>query len=98
MQASLEQTTIAPDPTIELTGGFDITSQSSGKLSMDAGRYPDDGPEGANALIVLPAGGPPARRLISSSYVVPIGTSNTPGLRTSPLIPTNFTPADPLSP
>jgi hypothetical protein len=60
MQASFEQTTIAPEPTMEFTGGFAITSQSSGRLSIDAGRYPEDGPEGAKPFIVLPGGGPPA--------------------------------------
>src|SRR5690348_6452551 len=98
MQASLEQTTMAPDPTMELTGGFDIVSQSSGRFSIEAGKYPDEGPEGANALMVFPGSGPPACPLMSSSYVIPIGTSKTPGFRTSPLMPTNLIPGEPLRP
>src|SRR5579859_4008717 len=98
MQASFEQTTTAPEPTMELTGGFDMTSQSSGRFNIDAGKYPDEGPDGAKALIVLPGSAPPAWTLISSSYVVPIGTSKTPGLRTSPLMPTNLMPGDPPRP
>ena len=72
--------------------------KSSGTSSIDAGRYPHDGPDGANAFRSSDRRRcrPHARR--SLGIGVPIGTSNTPGAVTSPLTPTNFIPADPLRP
>jgi hypothetical protein len=34
--------------------------QSSGRIAIDAGKYPDDGPEGAKARSFLPSEIPPA--------------------------------------
>ena len=64
MQARLVQTTTAPEPTME--PNLDSVAQSSGVSSMDAGRYPDEGPEGAKPTTSSPGGGPPARSKISS--------------------------------
>src|SRR5665213_1196854 len=96
MQPVLSTTTTAPDPSIDCSAF--ILSQSSGVSSNDAGRYPDDGPEGAKPTISRPSSAPPPKSSISSRYVIPIGTSNTPGRRTFPVIPTNFTPGDPCRP
>src|ERR1700693_1281085 len=40
-------TTIAPDPTIDPAAA--TAFQSRGRFVIDAGKYPDDGPEGAKA-------------------------------------------------
>ena len=58
MQRASVQTTMAPEPTIE--PNCDSVAQSSGVSSIDAGRYPDEGPEGAKPSNFLPAGMPPA--------------------------------------
>src|SRR3954453_7878532 len=96
MQARSSQTTIAPEPTVAPAAV--IAFQSSGRSSIEAGRDPPAGPDGADDFSVRPAGTPPANPSISSLYDVPIGTSNTPGLTTSPLTPTNLTPAEPFFP
>ena len=45
MQRSSAQTTMAPEPTMEPLAA--TASQSRGRSTIDAGRYPEDGPEGA---------------------------------------------------
>src|ERR1039457_889109 len=96
MQRLSAQTTMAPEPTMEPASATAL--KSKGKSSIAAGRYPEDGPEGANASRLLPSITPPAQLKIRSRYEVPIGTSNTPGRTTSPLMPTNFSPVDPFTP
>src|ERR1700760_4384185 len=96
MQRPSAHTTIAPDPTIEPASASAL--KSSGKSTIEAGKYPDDGPDGANPTIFFPPVIPFACLKIKSRYDVPIGTSKTPGLLTSPLIPTNFNPGIPFNP
>src|SRR5579863_8017932 len=89
-------TTIAPDPSIDPMAASDL--KSSRTSTFDAGKYPDDGPEGANAFNFFPSTIPPARLKTTSDIGSPIGISKIPGLRTSPLMPTNFNPAAPPRP
>src|SRR4051812_18172544 len=96
MQRSSEHTTIAPEPSIDPTAAIDL--KSSRVPANDAGKYPEDGPEGANALNFLPSRMPPASPKITSSAGVPIGMMKMPGAATSPLTPTNFHPAAPPRP
>src|ERR1039457_6334407 len=96
MQRLSAQTTMAPEPTIEPASATAL--KSKGKSSIEAGRYPEDGPEGANASRVMPSITPSAYLKIRSRYEVPMGTSKTPGCTTSPLMPTNFSPVDPFTP
>src|SRR3984957_19575462 len=96
MQRPSAHTTIAPEPSIDPMAASDL--KSSRTSACDAGRYPDDGPDGANAFSFFPSTIPPARLKITSDIGRPIGISNTPGFFTSPLMPTNFRPAAPPSP
>src|SRR5215469_870448 len=59
---------------------------------------PEAAPDGEKALTGLPLGGPPARPRMASETGIPIGISYTPGYRTSPDKPTNFSPAVPSRP
>ena len=91
MQRPSAQTTMAPDPSMDPTAASDLKSRRTS--TIDAGRYPDDGPEGAKAFSCLPSTMPPACSKITSD----IGSAHResrrrPGLRTSPLTPTNFSP------
>ncbi len=96
MQRLSAHTTIAPEPTMDPASA--TTLKSSGRSSMLAGKYPEEGPEGANPSSARPSGTPPACWKMRSRYEMPIGTSNTPGRTTSPLMPTNFRPMEPLMP
>src|SRR5271156_1753263 len=96
MQRSSAQTTSAPEPSIEPASASDL--KSSRTSAMDAGKYPEDGPEGANPFSFFPPAIPPPYLKISSDTGVPIGTSYTPGCTTSPLTPINFSPAVPFRP
>src|SRR5271155_1835348 len=96
MQRSSAHTTRAPEPSIEPASASDLKSNRTS--AMDAGKYPEDGPEGANPFSFFPSAMPPACLKISSDTGVPIGTSYTPGCTTSPLTPINFSPAEPFTP
>src|SRR5271168_975298 len=96
MQRSSAHTTSAPEPSIEPASASDL--KSSRTSAMDAGKYPEDGPEGANPFSFFPSAMPPPYLKISSDTGVPIGTSYTPGCTTSPLTPINFSPAVPFRP
>src|ERR1700683_1409518 len=96
MQRSSAHTTSAPEPSIEPASASDL--QSSRTSAMDAGRYPEDGPEGAKPFNCFPSAIPPPYLKISSDTGVPSGTSYTPGCTTSPLTPINFSPAAPFKP
>src|SRR5271156_3151475 len=96
MQRSSAHTTSAPEPSIEPASASDL--KSSRTSAMDADKYPEDGPEGANPFSFFPSAMPPACLKISSDTGVPIGTSYTPGCTTSPLTPINFSPAEPFRP
>src|ERR1700690_428810 len=96
MQVVSSQTTIAPDPSIDPASASAL--KSSRTSTIEAGKYPDDGPDGANAFSALPPRIPPARPKITSRIGVPIGTSYTPGCATCPLTPTNFNPREPFAP
>ncbi len=48
MQRPSAQTTMAPDPSIDPTAASDLKSRRTS--TIDAGKYPDDGPDGANAF------------------------------------------------
>ena len=101
MQRPSASTTIAPDPTevpAAATGlrwpSFVSPGKSIGRLrnASVAGRKPNVGPEGANALRFRPPAAPPAFSIISAN-VVPIEISNTPGLATSPQTLAHFKPS-----
>src|ERR1700737_2619600 len=96
MHVVSSHTTIAPEPSMEPASANAL--KSSRTSTIDAGKYPDDGPEGANALSARPPRIPPAFPYNTSRIVVPIGTSKTPGRATCPLTPTNFNPRDPFTP
>src|SRR3984957_1890016 len=96
MQRPSAQTTMAPEPSMDPMAASDL--KSSRTSTCDAGKYPDDGPDGANAFSFFPSTIPPAKLKITSDIGRPIGISNTPGFRTSPLMPTNFNPAAPPRP
>src|SRR3984957_11260969 len=96
MQRPSAHTTIAPEPSIDPTEASDLKSRHTS--TIEAGRYPDDGPDGAKAFSFFPSTMPPARLKITSDIGRPIGISNTPGSRTSPLTPTNLSPAAPPGP
>src|SRR5271156_5202055 len=96
MQRSSAHTTRAPEPSIEPASANDLKSNRTS--AMDAGKYPEDGPDGANPFSVFPSAMPPPYLKISSDTGVPIGTSYTPGCTTSPLTPMNFSPAVPFRP
>ena len=53
MQRPSAQTTIAPEPSIEPTAASDL--KSSRTSTIEAGRYPDEGPDGANAFSFVSA-------------------------------------------
>src|ERR1700683_3095624 len=89
-------TTRAPEPSMDPMAARDL--KSSRTSTCDAGKYPDDGPDGANAFNFFPPTIPPPRLKITSDIGRPIGISNTPGLRTSPLMPTNLRPEAPPNP
>src|SRR3954466_14669870 len=57
MHARSSHTTIAPEPTVAPAAV--IAFQSSGRSSIDAGRYPPAGPDGAYDFNVRPAATPP---------------------------------------
>src|ERR1700733_13991399 len=96
MQRSSAHTTSAPEPSIAPQPASDL--KSSRTSAMDAGRYPEDGPEGAKPFNCFPSAIPPPYLKISSDTGVPSGTSYTPGCTTSPLTPINFSPAAPFKP
>src|ERR1700693_1860970 len=96
MHVVSSQTTIAPDPSIEPASASAL--KSSRTSTIDAGKYPDDGPEGATAFNPRRPRIPPAFPHKPSRIVVPIGTSNTPGRATCPLTPTNSSPREPFTP
>ena len=78
MQRPSAHTTIAPDPSIDPMAASDL--KSSRTSTFEAGRYPDEGPDGANAFSFFPSTIPPARLKITSDIGRPIGISNTPGV------------------
>src|SRR5271167_4733199 len=96
MQVESSQTTIAPEPSIDQASANAL--KSSRTSTIDAGKYPEDGPEGANAFNPRPPRIPPEFPYETSRIVVPMGTSKTPGRCTCPLTPTNFNPRDPFTP
>src|ERR1700736_4915805 len=59
IQRPSAQTTTAPDPTMEPASARALKSR--GKSTFEAGKYPDEGPEGANPSKALPSGIPPAK-------------------------------------
>src|SRR5271156_3357388 len=73
MQRSSAHTTRAPEPSIEPASASDL--KSSRTSAMDADKYPEDGPEGANPFSFFPPAIPPPYLKISSDTGVPIGTS-----------------------
>src|SRR5947209_7295252 len=73
------------------------TLKSIGTSANEGGRNPPVGPEGQIAFSLALPTIPPAIS-ISSLYVVPMHTSNTPGLRTCPPMPTHFNPWQPRCP
>src|SRR5215471_8651879 len=89
-------TTIAAEPSMEPVLDIDLKSRATSII--DPGKNPEAAPEGAHAFTFFPSRGPPASFMITSDAEVPMGTSKTPGLRTSPLTPTNFRPAAPFRP
>src|SRR5579872_7387748 len=93
MQVPSAHTTMAPEPSMEPMDASDLKSRRTS--TMDAGKYPDDGPEGAKALRRLPSRMPPACPKITSDMGRPMGMMKIPGLTTSPLTPTNFNPEAP---
>src|SRR6202521_5095832 len=64
IQRPSAQTTMAPEPSMEPAAAIDL--KSSLASSMDAGRYPEDGPDGAHAFTFLPSGAPPAKPRMTS--------------------------------
>src|SRR6202162_5102076 len=96
MQVVSSHTTMAPEPSIEPASASALKSRRTSII--DAGKYPDDGPDGPKALNGRPRRIPPALLRITSRIDVPIGTSYTPGRCTCPLTPTNFRPRDPFAP
>src|SRR3984957_7017514 len=96
MQRPSAQTTMAPEPSMDPMAASDLNSS---RPSTCAGvKSPDGGPDGANAFCFFPSTIPPAKLKITSDIGRPIGISNTPGFRTSPLMPTNFRPDAPPNP
>ena len=53
MQRPSAHTTMAPEPIMEPAAASDLKSMRTS--TIDAGRYPDDGPDGANAFNCLPS-------------------------------------------
>src|ERR1700678_2752578 len=96
MQRSSAKTTKAPDPNIDPASASDL--KSSRTSTIEAGKKPDEGPEGAKPFSFLPFGTPPAYLKITSETGRPMGISYTPGRTTSPLTPMNFRPAAPPCP
>src|SRR5262245_6100118 len=96
MQVESSQTTMAPDPSMEPASANAL--KSSRTSTIDAGKYPDDGPDGANAFSVCPPRTPAERSNSTSRIVTPVGTSYTPGFALCPLTPTNFNPREPFRP
>src|SRR5580700_10621479 len=96
MQVVSSHTTMAPEPSIEPASANALKSKRTSII--DAGKYPDDGPEGAKAFNARPPRMPPALLRTTSRIDVPIGTSYTPGRFTCPLTPTNFRPREPFAP
>src|SRR5689334_38837 len=105
MQRPSARKMIAPDPTdppasiTGLGGAPLVPGKSSAELSNSsvAGRNGKLGPDGANALSLRPFDTPPALASISA-YVVPIGTSHTPALFTSPQTLAHLIPSHPRMP
>src|SRR5450631_2834927 len=87
---------MAPEPIMEPTAAIGLKSMRVS--TREAGRYPDEGPDGANAFSWAPPSIPPLYWKITVRIGVPMGMRNTPGLFTSPLTPTNFKPDDPPTP
>src|SRR5271154_3146402 len=70
MQRSSAHTTRAPEPNIDPASASDLKSNRTPAIA--AGKYPDDGPEGAKPFNFLPFGRPPPYLKISSDTGVPM--------------------------
>src|SRR5579864_6133808 len=60
MHAESSQTTSAPEPSMEPASASDLKSMWTS--AIEAGRYPEEGPEGAKDFNSRPSGGPPAQQ------------------------------------
>src|SRR4051812_23762896 len=58
MHVPSAQTTMAAEPTID--PAFETVLKSNGRSSLSGGKYPDDGPDGANPTTLRSPVGPPA--------------------------------------
>src|SRR6267378_3041835 len=96
MQVVSSQTTMAPEPSMEPASARALKSRRTSII--EAGRKPEDGPDGAKAFIGRPPRTPPAWLKMTSCMGTPMGTSKMPGRVTWPLTPTNFSPRDPPAP
>src|SRR5579885_1065438 len=96
MHVVSSHTTIAPEPSMDPASASAL--KSSRTSTMDAGKYPEEGPDGANAFSARPPRIPPAQSNISDRIGVPIGTSYTPGRATCQLTPTDFSQREGAAP